>query len=63
MFDAVERIMLRGGGRPHWGKRHNLTADQLRATYKRFDHFVEIRDTLDRHRMFTNNHLRRVLGD
>ncbi|MFD5224869.1 D-arabinono-1,4-lactone oxidase [Microbacterium sp. NPDC058342] len=61
-FDAVEQIMLRHGGRPHWGKLHSLTADQLRERYPRFDDFVALRDRLDPGRLFGNRHLERVLG-
>ncbi|MFE6995478.1 D-arabinono-1,4-lactone oxidase [Microbacterium sp. NPDC057659] len=61
-FDAVEQIMAGYGGRPHWGKLHSLTADQLRERYPRFDDFVALRDRLDPDRMFGNRHLERILG-
>ncbi|UNK69888.1 D-arabinono-1,4-lactone oxidase [Microbacterium sp. H1-D42] len=61
-FDAVEQIMLRYGGRPHWGKLHSLDADQLRERYPRFDDFVALRDRLDPQRVFGNRHLERILG-
>lgn len=61
-FGAVEEIMLRHGGRPHWGKMHSLGADALRARYPRFDDFAALRDRLDPERMFRNAYLERVLG-
>ena len=61
-FEAVERICLEYGGRPHWGKLHTLTAEQLRERYPRFDDFVALRDRLDPERRFTNRYLDRVLG-
>jgi L-gulono-1,4-lactone dehydrogenase len=61
-FDAVEEIMLRHGGRPHWGKMHSLGADALRARYERFDDFVALRDRLDPDRLLRNPYLDRVLG-
>ncbi|WP_087130596.1 D-arabinono-1,4-lactone oxidase [Microbacterium esteraromaticum] len=61
-FEAVEKIMLDHGGRPHWGKLHTLGADQLRDRYPRFDDFVALRDRLDPDRMFGNRYLERVLG-
>ncbi|MEJ1087224.1 D-arabinono-1,4-lactone oxidase [Microbacterium sp. Mu-80] len=61
-FDAVEQIMLRFEGRPHWGKLHSLDADRLRERYPRFDDFVALRDRMDPHRLFGNGHLERVLG-
>ncbi|MBO0979246.1 D-arabinono-1,4-lactone oxidase [Microbacterium sp. SD291] len=62
-FEAVERIMLEHGGRPHWGKMHTLGAAQLRTRYPRFDDFTALRDRLDPERRFTNRHLDRVLGE
>jgi FAD/FMN-containing dehydrogenase len=61
-FEAVEQIMLSFGGRPHWGKMHNLDAAILRERYPRFDDFVALRDRLDPGRMFQNTYLERVLG-
>lgn len=62
-FEAVERICLEHGGRPHWGKLHTLNAQQLRERYPRFDDFAAVRDRLDPDRRFTNRHLDRVLGE
>lgn len=62
-FEAVERICLEYGGRPHWGKLHTLSAEQLRARYPRFDDFVAVRDRLDPDRRFANRYLDRVLGE
>ena len=61
-FEAIERIMLDHGGRPHWGKLHTLTADRLRNTYPHFEDFVDLRDRLDPERRFANRYLDRVLG-
>lgn len=62
-FEAVERIMLGHDGRPHWGKLHTLSAEQLRERYPRFDDFTALRDRLDPERRFANRHLDRVLGE
>ena len=61
-FLAVERILLRYGGRPHWGKLHTLDADQLRRRYPRFDDAVAVRDRVDPGGRFRNGYLDRVLG-
>ena len=61
-FSAVEALMQDVAGRPHWGKLHSLTADQLRERYPRFDEFIALRDRLDPERRFTNGYLGRVLG-
>ncbi|MCU1484261.1 MAG: FAD-dependent oxidoreductase [Actinomycetia bacterium] len=61
-FEGAERIFTAAGGRPHWGKLHTRTADDLRASYPRFDDFVRLRDELDPDRRFANDYLDRVLG-
>jgi len=55
--------MLDAGGRPHWAKDFNLTLDQMRQIHPAWTRFVEIRNRLDQDRMFTNERLRRILGD
>jgi len=62
-FGAVESIMRAHDGRPHWGKMHRRTADDLRPAYPRFDEFVAVRDRLDPDRLFANEYLTRVLGE
>jgi len=59
---AAEQILRAHDGRPHWGKLHSRTADDLRPAYPHFDDFVAVRDRLDPDRVFTNPYLDRVLG-
>jgi len=61
-FGAVAGLCADAGGRPHWGKEHDLTADDLRPRYPRFDEFVALRDRLDPAGTFGNAYLDRVLG-
>jgi FAD-linked oxidoreductase len=61
-FALLEPILRAHDGRPHWGKVHTRTADDLRATYARFDDFLTMRDRLDPDRVFANAYLDRVLG-
>lgn len=61
-FLAFERIVASIGGRPHWGKLHYRTAEDLAPLYPRFDDFLAVRDRLDPGRRFSNDYLRRVLG-
>lgn len=61
-FDAVERIMDRFDGRPHWGKRHGQTAATLRPRYPRWDRFQAVRSRLDPDGRFGNMYTDRVLG-
>lgn len=61
-FGAVEELLVGLGGRPHWGKLHTRTAEQLRASYPRMGEVVALRDRLDSAGVFANPHLDRVLG-
>jgi len=61
-FNAVEDIAKSLDGRPHWGKLHYRSADDLAPAYPRFADFVAVRDRLDPERRFGNDYLRRVLG-
>lgn len=61
-FRAVSDLMSAAGGRPHWGKEHALTAEELRPRYPRFGQFVALRDRIDPTGVFTNAYLDRVLG-
>lgn len=62
-FREAEAILAAHEGRPHWGKMHTRTAEQLRDRYPRFDDFVAVRDRLDPDRVFANPYLTRVLGE
>ena len=63
LFAAFEAIVAEHAGRPHWGKVHTLGADRLRELYPRFDDVRTVRDRLDPGRLFTNDHVRHLLGD
>lgn len=63
LFTAFEAIVAEHAGRPHWGKVHTLGADRLTELYPRFEDFRAVRDRLDPGRLFTNAHLRHLLGD
>jgi FAD-linked oxidoreductase len=61
-LEAMEAVLRAHDGRPHWGKLHALTADDLAPAYPRFEEFLALRDRLDPDRVFANDYLRRVLG-
>ena len=61
-FAAVERILRKYEGRPHWGKLHYLDASALSGLYPEYQRFIEVRNQLDPEGVFTNDYLRRVLG-
>jgi FAD/FMN-containing dehydrogenase len=62
-FRDVERIFCDHGGRPHWGKKHNLTAQSLRPLYPRWDDFASVRKRLDPEELFLTPPLRKLLVD
>ncbi|MGH8876474.1 MAG: D-arabinono-1,4-lactone oxidase [Stackebrandtia sp.] len=61
-FAEVEAIMRDHDGRPHWGKLHTRTAEDLEPAYPRYADFRALRDELDPDRLFANSYLDRVLG-
>ena len=61
-FRAVEQVMRAHDGRPHWGKLHTRTAEDLAPAYPRWHDVLRVRDRVDPERLFANGYLERVLG-
>jgi len=61
-FTSVAEIMAHYSGRPHWGKMHFLTHEQLSVLYPRWTEFLAVRDQLDPSRTFHNDYLEQVFG-
>ena len=61
-FAAFASIVGQVGGRPHWGKMHDLDAATLRGRYPHFDDFLQVRKEVDPAGVFTNAYLDQVLG-
>jgi FAD-linked oxidoreductase len=61
-FAAMEEIFLRHGGRPHWGKHHNLGAGELALRYPCWHQFLAIRNEFDPDCLFVNDYLRDLFG-
>jgi len=57
LFGACEAIFRHHDGRPHWGKRHALTAVELAKIYPRFEAFRAVRRRVDPAGKFLNAHL------
>ncbi|HEX4293128.1 MAG TPA: D-arabinono-1,4-lactone oxidase [Rhizomicrobium sp.] len=58
LFGACEAIFRSYQGRPHWGKRHTRTANELGDLYPKFEEFRAVRRRLDPKGKFLNDHLR-----
>lgn len=61
-FKVMEEIFLAHGGRPHWGKMHTLTAEQLNELYPAFQTFLQHREEQDPDGIFLNPYLKQLLG-
>lgn len=60
-YQDIEPMFRRAGGRPHWGKLHNLDHQQLSTEYDKLNQFKELQATIDPEGKFLNDHLRHVL--
>ncbi|HTO09640.1 MAG TPA: D-arabinono-1,4-lactone oxidase, partial [Myxococcota bacterium] len=56
-FADCEPIFSEHGGRPHWGKLHNLGARELAERYPRWNDFLALRRELDPRGLFLNEYL------
>jgi L-gulono-1,4-lactone dehydrogenase len=61
-FRDVEDIVSQFDARPHWGKIHYRTREDLKTLYPRFGDFLAMRDRLDPLRVFENRYTRKVFG-
>ena len=61
-FRAVEERLIDRGGRPHWGKLHFRSGDDLRAAYPHWDDFAAVRRRCDPEGLFLNAELERLFA-
>ena len=62
LYDLIEPIFRRHGGRPHWGKLHNLRGQHLAALYPRWRDFLKVRAELDPGGRMLNPYLKGLFG-
>ena len=55
LFEACEAVFRRYDGRPHWGKVHFFTAEDLAAAHPRWADWWERRDAIDPNGVFLND--------
>ena len=60
-FDDIEPIFRAYGGRPHWGKKHSLTSNELRELYPKWEEFMKLRREFDPEGIFLNDYLKQIL--
>ncbi len=62
LFKEAEAMFRAHGGRPHWAKRHTLSASDVRALYPMADRFAAVRAAHDPQGKFANAHLGALFG-
>ena len=62
LYTLIEPIFRRYGGRPHWGKLHSVSGDQLAALYPRWKDFLKVRAALDPDGRMLNPYLKGLFG-
>ncbi|MEM7116807.1 MAG: D-arabinono-1,4-lactone oxidase [Chloroflexota bacterium] len=61
-FRDAEAIFRAFNGRPHWGKIHYHSSDELRQLYPMCDDFLRVRRELDENGRFLNTYLRNLFA-
>jgi len=62
-FERMERVMLsRFDGRPHWGKMHFASQEELWMRYPRWIQFHSLKEMLDPIGMYSNTFIERLFG-
>jgi FAD/FMN-containing dehydrogenase len=62
LFKAIEVILQKHGGRPHWGKVNTFTAGQCRQAYPKWQEFLDVRQQYDPTGKFLNAYLERLFS-
>ena len=59
-YRSAEAVFRAHGGRPHWGKVHYLSGDDLADDYDRWENWWSIRDQVDPTGVLLNEPLRKL---
>ncbi|MDC0177778.1 FAD-binding protein [Polaribacter sp.] len=62
-FKSIEKIFLKYGGRPHWGKRFTAKDAELSKVYEKWEDFKLLRKKLDPTNKFLNPYLLELLNE
>ena len=54
-YRACEEVFLQYGGRPHWGKVHYLSGDELQQAHRDWEAWWHVRDEVDPGGTFLND--------
>ncbi|MEI5906984.1 D-arabinono-1,4-lactone oxidase [Bacillus spongiae] len=61
-FRKVEQIFHKYDGRPHWGKLHTLTYDDVIRRYPMMPNFIKLREQMDPKDLFMNDYLSKIFA-
>jgi len=62
-FGAMEGIFKKYNGRPHWGKMHHRTSEELAMLYPKWEDFQNLRREMDPNGTFLNPYLKSLMGE
>jgi FAD/FMN-containing dehydrogenase len=62
-FEDIEPVFQAFDGRPHWGKKHSMTAATLAPRYPQWARFAALRRRFDPDGLFMSPAMRALLGD
>lgn len=62
-FRSVERIFIKHGGRPHWGKRFATKDAELKKIYPKWEDFKKLRSEIDPTNKFLNPYLAKLVKE
>lgn len=60
-FNAIEPIFRKYEGRPHWGKKHNLKARELKEMFPEWGKFQQYRQKFDPKGIFMTPYMKEIL--
>lgn len=61
-FKAIEPILRKYHGRPHWGKLNSLNSSDFAKLYPKWNDFKQVRQQLDPQGKFLNPYLKQILA-
>jgi FAD/FMN-containing dehydrogenase len=61
-MQSADALFREHGGRPHWGKLHWLSREDVDALYPEAETFRAIRASFDPNGVFLNEHLRSLFA-
>jgi FAD-linked oxidoreductase len=61
-FKDMEQLFMEYDGRPHWGKMHYRSHENLITTYPKWQAFLDLRQSLDPDGLFLNPYLEQMFG-